>query len=221
MHLPYHWLCWIWLISAFLPTDKVVSNHPDLFSLKPRAPVSSSDHCLLLLGPKIYPRSAPHSFRRTNQIQFRLRNFSHNNFIPFLAIPKSLSLVSICFSFELLLNNNFTLFTETTNAISDICSSSGTLFVSTGRISTQKLKSQRRCKERFYVFYNNSSGRYTSDLIKAETQRIDTTFASQILSGNNNRFPWQGIRLLFGKEDYAEFSADVGSTKRAPSMLQL
>lgn len=34
--------------------DRIIANHPDLFPLNLRAPISSNGHRLLLLGPIIY-----------------------------------------------------------------------------------------------------------------------------------------------------------------------
>ncbi|MBM6549360.1 hypothetical protein [Streptococcus dysgalactiae] len=193
--------------------DRVITNHPTLFSLTLKAPVSSSDHCLLLVRPNVYSQSAYKSFTRSRQINFRLRNFSPNNLSLFNC---SLSTVVSWFSSYPSFYNSFGLFSDTLKAIFDLCCPVELLSVCNGRLASPFLKALRREKECAYKARNTSAVKRFSAEIKAEIKRLDTSFANQLLKTNNSKHLWQGMRLLCGqKTKPAEQSVDVDVLNQA------
>ena len=193
--------------------DKMITNHPNLFSLKLMAPVSTSDHCVLLLRPKIYSRSTYPTFIRSNQIRFYLRNLSLIRIsLLYRSIAISQSRVASCAS----LLNCISLFTETMKSIFNLCCPMEMLFVCDGKISSPLLKSLRRQKERSYKFHHPIAVKHYSNLIKVEITRLNKTFASQILQTTNTKLQWQGIRLLCGqKRKNVNSDVDVNSLNAA------
>lgn len=173
--------------------DGIINNHPNLLSVKLRTPISGSDHWVVLLRPKIYLRPAFHSFKQPNQTQIRLLNSFHTTTLLFFRNPFHTE----CFSFESRLSEHVKRFAKKTNAIYDIFCTLEILFAASGRISSQILKSPRR---RNQTIYKSRSVRNISTQVKAEINRIHTTYASQLLSGDRNRFLWQSMRLLCGKK---------------------
>lgn len=65
-------------------SNEVITNYPELFLRKLFTLVSSSGHCLLLLGPNLHSQCASHSFRQANRIQMWICNFTHNTTILLL-----------------------------------------------------------------------------------------------------------------------------------------
>ena len=181
--------------------DRVITNHPDLFSLTLKAPVSTSDHCLLLLRPKIYSPPAFTSFTQSKQIRIIQRNFSPNNIS---LLNRSLNEVTPLFSFISSLSSVDS-FTNIANAIFDLCCPKETLFLHKGRIASPLLKSLRRRKEFAYKSHNSSEVRLLSREIKCEIRRLNTSFAGKLLESKNGNLVWQGIRLICGQRKTSKF----------------
>ena len=182
--------------------DRVITNHPDLFSLSLKAPVSTSDHCLLLLRPKIYSSPAFRSFTQSKQIRITHRNFSPHNLS---LLNRSLNEVVPIFSFNSSISS-VDLFTDVVNAIFNLCCPKETLFLHKGRIASPLLKSLRRRKEVAYKSHNSSEVRLLSREIKHEIRRLNSSFAEKLLGSKNGNLVWQGIRLICGQRKTSKFN---------------
>ena len=176
--------------------DRVITNHPNLFSLKLKSPISTSDHCVLLVRPTVYSRTGHHSFTQTNQIRLRLRNFSPNNVA---LLNQSLTVAVSWFFTNSSLFHCVNLFTKTMNSIFDLCCPLEKLLVCNGRLASPSLKLLRRQKECAYKCRNNAEVKRLSLLINVEIKRLEMSFADRILKAKNGRSLWWGINLLCGK----------------------
>ena len=177
--------------SSFL--DHIITNNPDTFSSKYFAPLSTSDHNLILVRPKIYSYSGHISFTQPKHVLCHQRDLSPGNIA---LLRKSLVVVTNLFSGNEPCLSDVSFLTDVLNRIFDICCPVITLFLQHGRISTVFLKRLRREKERAFKCGKKTEVKLLSLAIKDEVKRLDLFYASQFFGTRDSKGIWRGIKLL-------------------------
>ena len=131
--------------NAFL--DKIFANSLEHFNVYLRAPLGSSDHCILKLMPKIYGYLGYIALTKDRHVRVRRRNCDTSAIISLQHMLNSTD-------FDIFYNPDLSLHVETLssylNFILDICCPFETLYIRTDCFSSPKLKRLRRLKEKAY-----------------------------------------------------------------------
>lgn len=175
--------------------DFVFTNNTEIFSVKKRAPISNSDHCVIKVCPIIYGKTKTYMFPNKLSQTVKQRNCSLEN------IEKLKSMVAMT-DFSVFFNQNHSIFcehlTDYLNFCYDQCCPVEKLYLRTDRFSSPLLKRLRRKKENAYKEGCRSQVKFLSGLIRDEIKRLNKLYVDTILGNKNCRDIWKALKRLCG-----------------------
>ena len=179
--------------NAFL--DKIFVNSLKHFNVYLRAPLGSSDHCILKLMPKIYGHLGHIALTKDRHVRVRRRNCDTSAIISLQHMLNSTD-------FDIFYNPDLSLHVETLssylNFILDICCPFETLYIRTDCFSSPKLKQLRRLKEKAYKCGDKTQVKKLSISIKKEIKGLNEKYVHTLIGNPNYRDVWKVIKQLGG-----------------------
>ena len=178
--------------------DHVYVNNPGIFSIKKRAPISNSDHCIIFMQPKIYSKSNHKLQARCNFRTLQRRNCSPEN------LEKLRDMIYFT-DFSIFNNPDHSShcehLTDYLNFCFNTCCPVETIYIRTDRFSSPLLKRLRRDKERAYMTGRRSYVKHLTALIKEEIKRLNRMYTETILGNKNCREMWSALKRLCGASE--------------------
>ena len=172
--------------------DFVFTNQPKCFSAKKHAPLSTSDHCVIRIIPKVSKTYQQQPFFR-RQKKIRLRD---NSPTKLQLLYDTLSNLNLDPLHQLPLDRMTDELTCTLNAAYDICCPMVTYIVQEHKVTSSHLKWLRRQKEIQYKRGNKDDVKTLNGLIKAEIKRIQSSIAATYFNSKNPKEIWHSIHQI-------------------------
>ena len=178
--------------------DGIFVNNPDIFFVEKRAPISTSDHCILFLQPKIYGKRSHYLQARSASRTIMRRDCSPDNLarLQHLVSSTDFSLFSSSDN-----SSNCEHLTDYLNFCFDLCCPVETVYIRADRFSSPLLKRLRRDKEKAYMTDRRNDVKLLSVLIKREIQRLNRMYIESILGNKSCREMWSALKQLCGKHE--------------------
>ena len=158
--------------------DLLSINDVGTYVTRKRAPLSSSDHCIIRVLPKVYGKHGKSTHIHLIK-KVIYRNYSEENL-------QNLKKVFRTTNWELFTDDSIE---NTTDVITcylkfcfDICCPTETFFLSFDRLTSPQLKRLRRVKERMYEEKNTIEVRKLNGQINQEIRRLNSVFTQKLLS---------------------------------------
>ncbi|CAH8500208.1 unnamed protein product [Schistosoma mattheei] len=178
--------------------DVVFINDMGVYATRKRAPLSSSDHCIIRVLPKVYGKHGKSTLlHQTKKVKYR--NYSEENI-------RNLKNMFHTTNWELFTDDSLE---NTTDVITcylkfcfDICCPTETIFVTFDRLTSSQLKRLRRMKGRMYKEKNSNEVRKLNGLINLEIRRLNCMFTQKLLSCKNSPSMWKFFKELTGDRKF-------------------
>ena len=189
--------------------DGIFVNCESLFHVKKAAPISSSDHCSLILCPKVYGKASQMSAvrRRSKQI-VRRHDCSKENRLRLQCMVDSTD-------FSLFSNSDPSIFCDTLtdylNFCFDICCPLETIYIDTDRFSSALLKRLRRRKETAYKAGLKNVVKQLSKRIHVEVQRMNSLYIDTLLGNKTCRDMWKVLQRLTKRSHKVEIDVETAN----------
>lgn len=189
--------------------DHLFVNVNSAYSIKIKAPLSSSDHNVILAMPKIYSKSYFNKFNSTPYHSVKLRCHTDVSFHLLNSYIHSIDFKS----FD---NGNLDDYVESITLVLErlynLCCPIEKVHVSPHRISSPQLKMLRRLKEVHSRARNYSQAKILDIEIKKELERLNSIFVEELFRSRKSADIWKGIKRLTG--DFHECNGEVGDLNR-------
>jgi hypothetical protein len=185
--------------------DNVFVSDINLYRCKRHAPISTSDHCVIRILPKIYGKVNSKNFTGSQYSVYRKRDTCQKNIQN---LKDMVMLTDFSIFQEESIDRYTEVFTDYLKFCYDVCCPTSIYFVSPLKLSTPHLKFLRRKKEKFYKLRQYQTVKYYSKLISHEIEDLNRTFIGNIFTSNNASDLWSGIKRLTG-QSRAKIEGDV------------
>ena len=163
-----------------------------MFLRKKHAPLSTSDHCVIRIIPKVSKSYLPQSsYHRQKKIRVR-----DNSPTKLQLLYDTLSILNLDHLHQLPLDRMTDELTRTLNVAYDICCPMVTYIVQEHKVTSPHLKWLRRQKEVHYKRGNKDEVKTLNGLIKAEIKRIQSSIATTYFNSKNPREIWHSIHQI-------------------------
>ena len=174
--------------------DLVFINDVGTYVTRKRAPLSSSDHCIIRVLPKVYGKHGKSThIHHTKKVIYR--SYSEENL-------QNLKNMFRTTNWEVLTDDSIE---NTTDVITcylkfcfDICCPTETFFLSFDRLTSPQLKRLRRVKERMYKEKNTIEVRKLNGQINQEIRRLNSVFTQKLLSCKSSPSMWKLFKEITG-----------------------
>ncbi|KAH9580560.1 hypothetical protein MS3_00009173 [Schistosoma haematobium] len=178
--------------------DFVFINDVGIYATRKRAPLSSSDHCIIRVLPKLYEKHGKSTLsHQTKKVKYR--NYSEENI-------RNLKNMFHTTNWELFTDDSLE---NTTDVITcylkfcfDICCPTETIFVNFDQLTFSQLKRLKEMKERMYKEKNSNEVRKLNGLINLEIRRLNSMFTQKLLSCKNSPSMWKLFKELTGDRQF-------------------
>ena len=182
--------------------DSIFTNDKHVFTVCNRAPLSSSDHCIIALQPKIYCKDNYRVFIKKDCRTIKHRNCSEEN------IEKLRDMLSTT-DFSIFNNNDASKYCESlTDYLKfcyEMCCPLETIFIHPQRFNSPYLKQLRRKKEHAYKHSLRTEVKYLSKLIKHEISRLNKLYTQTLLGDQSCREMWKVLKRLCGSQSKTNY----------------
>ena len=176
--------------------DLVFSDHPLHFAVKKHAPLSSSDHCILRIIPKIYSTTYRKTVSKNKTTVLRIRDTCTENLQLF---QNMVQLQDLTFIHSIPLDDAVLQLTSLLCEMYDFyCPTIKYTVSENHKVSSTKLKKLRRAKELAYKSGNKESLKNLNVQIKSEIKNIYRCLNDQFFNSSNPRDIWAGINKVLG-----------------------
>ncbi|CAH8656416.1 unnamed protein product [Schistosoma margrebowiei] len=156
--------------------DFVFINDVGIYATRKRSPLSSSDHCIIHVLPKVYGRHGRSTLlHQTKKVKYR--NYSEGNI-------RNLKNMFHTTNWELFTDDSLEITTDVITCYLkfcfDICCPTETTFVGFDRLTSSQLKRLRRVKEKKCKEKNSNEVRKLNGLINLEIRRLNSMFTQEL-----------------------------------------
>ena len=177
--------------------DYVFVNHMECFTVRKRAPLSSSDHCIVHILPKVYSSLNRRCYLHSTYRRVRRRCLSPDNILALRTMLEETD-------FSLFADDDAETYCSTLmsylNFCFEVCCPLETIFVRLDRFSSPLLKCLRRRKEAAYKSGRWEEVKRLSTEIRTEIRRLDALYASSLLNSAGSKDLWRVLQTLLGRK---------------------
>ncbi|MGL5707187.1 MAG: reverse transcriptase family protein, partial [Aeromonas sp.] len=187
--------------------DAVFTNRTQLFQMQKRAPLSTSDHCILKVCPIVCSKHNQHTLLRRPSRTVKQRNCSDENLAKLKCMVASTDFSTFVDQDPSIHCEHLTGYL---NFCFDQCCPMETIFLRPDGFSSPLLKQLRRKKEKAYKQDMRSVVKHLSRAIRSEIQRLNKLYVNAVTGNKTCRELWRVLKqLCCTNSSGKEISVDV------------